>query len=219
MPKYLPTPYPHKNESHEALSRKDSIDSTVYCPSTYSELIRRTSIDSDPGSVMKELLEYNRSSEMSHKIQSPNSSNPNTNTNSNNTNNNVVNQQIDLKEVSLKIKITELLQNVTKRYMKNQQNILNAKQVTMDRLKQVDTNFEKQREILQNNYRINQEKLQRRFQENLEKSRLHAESSRTQYQDNLDRLNELSVKNQKDYFESQEKILVHYRKIAKKRMK
>jgi hypothetical protein len=216
MPKYLPTPYPHKNESHEALSRKDSIDSTVYCPSTYSELIRRTSIDSDPGSVMKELLEYNRSSEISHKNHSPNSSNSNTYINSSN---NVPNQQIDLKEVSLKIKITELLQNVTKRYMKNQQNILNAKQVTMDRLKQVDTNFEKQREILQNNFRINQEKLQRRFQENLEKSRLNAESSRTQYQDNLDRLNELSVKNQKDYFESQENILMHYRKVAKKRMK
>ena len=216
MPKYLPTPYPHKKES-ENLARKDSLDSTVYCPSTYSSLIRRISIDSDPGSVMQELLEYNRSSELSQKNQSHN---VNSNTISNLNTINVDNQK-GLKDAnsSLKSKVTELLQNVTKRYMKNQQDILNAKQLTMDRLKQVDAHFEKQKEVLNKNFKINQEKLQRRFQENLEKTRVYAENSRTQYRDNLDRLDELSVKNQKDYFESQENIIMQYRKIAKRRMK
>ena len=216
MPKYLPTPYPHEKDNEE-MARKDSIDSTNYCPSTYSSLIRRISIDSDPGSVMLELLEYNRGSELSNKIQTQShvvNSNPILNTT-----NNTSNEKVDLKEVSLKFKVTEMLQNVTKRYMKNQQDILNAKQITMDRLKQVDTHFEKQKEILNKHFRINQEKLQRRFQENLEKTRIYAENSRTKYQTNLDRLDELGVKNQKDYVESQENILMHYRKIAKKRIK
>ena len=116
----------------------------------------------------------------------------------------------------LTAKVTQALQMGAHVYMENQKKILDVMKAMTEQMKTFDQDFEDNMDSLRDEFKKAQQALTKQFNRNTKALKEDLEDKKRQLSRKMEDLSELNQESQKNYFESQQNVISHYKKIANK---
>jgi hypothetical protein len=116
----------------------------------------------------------------------------------------------------LTAKVTQALQMGAQVYMENQKKILDVMKAMTEQMKTLDQDFEDNMDSLKDEFKKAQQALTKQFNRNTKALKEDLENNKRQLSRKMEDLSELNQESQKNYFESQQNVISHYKKIANK---